>query len=96
MATKSKPRRQSHGRRPTLPSDARIKILARGNPHVKGSKVARRFAKYANGMTVAQLIEKGGTRSDLKFQLDHGWVKLEKPRAKSKAATSESSSRTAA
>jgi hypothetical protein len=37
----------------------KIHLLVKENPKRKGSKEAKRYARYRNGMTVAQAFEKG-------------------------------------
>lgn len=63
----------------------RIRILSEGNPKAKGSKAARRFDMYKNGMTVADYIKLvlagGETRRkavrDIGHDTEHGFISLD-------------------
>jgi len=46
------------------------------NPKRKGSKAAKRFALYKNGMTVLQYLQAGGTRGDVNWDSQHEHIKL--------------------
>lgn len=53
-----------------------IELCRIENPKRKGSKSAARFDLYQNGMTVATFIQKGGTRGDINWDVDHEHIKL--------------------
>lgn len=74
--------------------DAKIKIVAKGNPKREGTKAHKLFSIYKAGMTVAQyaaavLALKGvrprRARSSLRYDVAHKYVVLVAP-AKGKAA----------
>lgn len=46
------------------------------NPKRPGSNAAKLFAKYKNGMTVEEFIAAGGTGAALKYDSDHGYIKV--------------------
>jgi hypothetical protein len=52
----------------------RITMLVQENP--KRGASAERFALYKDGMTVAQALEAGVQRADLRWDLAHGWISI--------------------
>jgi hypothetical protein len=63
--------------RSNIPDKAKIRVLLDKNPHEKGSKRYERFAKFRNGMTVAQAIEKGVTKAELRWSVVTGLIAIE-------------------
>ena len=55
------------GRQPMFADDAKIKILAKENPHRSGTRLHKLFDKYENGMTVAEAIEAGIPRVNIRY-----------------------------
>lgn len=53
-----------------------IRILVATNPKKPGSKAYARFALYKEGMTVQQFLNRGGTRSDLHYDIDHKYIDI--------------------
>jgi hypothetical protein len=53
----------------------KIRIL-RPNPKLKGSKAWHRYNLYQDGMTVNDFLLRGGTRSDLHYDVDHGFIDI--------------------
>lgn len=59
-------------------TDARIiRILVAENPKRKGTSSYDRFAKYADGMTVAEFIAKGGSAADVRWDSERGFIRLD-------------------
>lgn len=56
--------------------DQKIKVLVDENPKRKGSSAFDKFKKYKDGMTVAQYLEKGGTRSALRYDTEHEFISI--------------------
>jgi hypothetical protein len=54
----------------------RVRVLVNENPKKGTSKAAQRFANYRNGMTVAEAVEVGLTRNDLRWDIAHGYIQL--------------------
>jgi len=63
-------------RKPRLDAEATIKILVEENPKREGSKTFERFKLYRNGMTVKQALEKGVTSADIRYDVEHEYIKL--------------------
>lgn len=66
----------TRGRKPKVPSDVRITLLAKANPKRNGSKTYKRFALYKSGMTVGDFLKKGGTHGDVNWDSKHKYIKL--------------------
>lgn len=64
------------GKRPRYNFEGKVKILVPENP--KRGKAGERFAIYKNGMDVAKAFELGVTRSDVKRDLEYGFIELTK------------------
>lgn len=59
----------------TTNDNKQIYKATKENPHIKGSRRAKTFDKIKNGVKVSAFLN-FGTRSDLNFMLDRGYVKL--------------------
>lgn len=55
----------------------KIVLIAQTNPKRKGSASYERYAKYVNGMTVADALKAGVTKADLQWDQKKGFIKLE-------------------
>jgi len=55
-----------------------VVVAAESNPKKAGSASAARFALYKPGMSIGEYIAAGGTRADIKWDLAHGHIKLQK------------------
>lgn len=44
------------------------------NPKRKGTKAEAQFAKYRDGMTVAEAYEAGLTTAELSYDVDHAYI----------------------
>lgn len=53
-----------------------ISLQRKENPKRKGSKSARRFDLYRDGMTVLEFIKAGGTRGDINWDTAHEHIVL--------------------
>lgn len=53
-----------------------IKLNRQENPKRKGSKSAKRFDLYRDGMTALEFIQAGGTRGDLNWDSQHEHITL--------------------
>ena len=58
-----------------------IRVLVAENPKRKGTSSYERFAKYKDGMSVADFIRVGGTQGDLRWDQERGFVRLEEPQS---------------
>lgn len=56
--------------------DRKITLLVKENPKRAGSASAKRFAKYKNGMTIAEAVKAGVTRGDIIWDKAHGFIKV--------------------
>ena len=56
--------------------DAKITVIAKDNPKRKGSKEAKRFDRYRNGMTVAQAKDAGMDNLNLTRDVERGYIKV--------------------
>jgi hypothetical protein len=54
----------------------KIHLLVKENPKLKGSKEAKRFDKYRNGMTVAQAYEAGMNSLNLSRDVERKCIKV--------------------
>ena len=57
--------------------DKKIKILAEKNPKRPSSDAFKIFELYKNGILATTFIEKGGSISALKYDVNHGHISLE-------------------
>jgi hypothetical protein len=46
------------------------------NPKRKGSAAAKKFSKYRDGMTLAEYVKAGGTANGVKYDIEHGYIKV--------------------
>jgi hypothetical protein len=76
MATSKKSKAASAKRSQPFASDAKIKVLAKENPFRKGTAAADRWGKYKDGKTVEQLLKSGVTRTDLRCNVDRGYIRI--------------------
>ena len=56
--------------------DAKITLLVKDNPKRKGTKEAKRFDKYRNGMTIAQAYEAGMNSLNLTRDIERKCIKV--------------------
>jgi hypothetical protein len=56
--------------------DQKIKLLVKSNPKKLGSKSYERFNKYHNGISVGEFLDKGGLSIDLKWDVEHNFIKI--------------------
>lgn len=54
-----------------------IRVLAETNPKRRGTSAHDRFAKYRDGMTVAEFLRVGGTRGDLTWDQERSFIRLD-------------------
>lgn len=64
------------GRPGVFADAAKIKIIAKENPHRKGSICHNYFAKYKDGMTVADAVGKGLPRANIRYLVGLGHLKV--------------------
>ncbi len=57
-------------------SDDQIIAVLVPNPKRRGSACHERFSRYENGMTVGEALERGITRTDLRWDLRHNFIDL--------------------
>jgi hypothetical protein len=62
--------------RTRLDPEAKIKILAKENPHREGSGRYKRWSKYRDGMTVAAALKVGFNSGDIQHSVADGNIKL--------------------
>lgn len=67
---------ETRGRKGAFPLDAKIKVLVDENPKRKGSASAKRFSKYADGKTVAELLKAGVGWNDLRWDSVHKHISI--------------------
>lgn len=67
----------SVGRRGKFSPDSIIRVVSAENPFRPSSKGAGWFAKYASGMQVAQALDAGVPRSQIRWDLRHGHIVVE-------------------
>ena len=63
--------------RPELRDDRVIRLLVETNPKKPNSKSYDRFALYQDGMTVQEFARAGGTRADVKWDAERGYISVE-------------------
>jgi hypothetical protein len=81
-AQSGRPRRftdtsEARGKGIEVRSDQRIELRCNENPKRGGA--AERFALYTNGITVEEAIQRGITKSDLRWDVAHGYIQLMDP-----------------
>lgn len=65
--------------RSTQNDDRVIRLLVTTNPKRPGTSSHDRFARYRDGMTVAQFVAAGGTTGDLTWDQTHSFIRLDPP-----------------
>ncbi len=60
----------------TTQNNTRIIKLVKQNPRKPKTKGHKSFSLIRNGMTVRQYLKHGGRAQDLRWDVDHGYVKL--------------------
>ena len=63
-------------RRAPLSKDQVIVLLVQGNPKRPWGAAYKRFDLYWESMTVGEFLEAGGTRGDLWYDQDHGFIRV--------------------
>ena len=63
-------------RRTPLVNSQVITLLVDGNPKRPWGAAHRRFDLYWTGMTVGEFLAAGGTRGDLWYDHDHGFIRI--------------------
>ena len=81
------PTQTQHGVAPTvqrrvekLPEPI-IRLLVDDNPKRLGSAAYTRYTFYDDGITVNEYFRRGGRPEDIKWDLEHHYIKLEKTRS---------------
>lgn len=59
--------------------DRIIRVLVEKNPKRAGTSAHDRFAKYRDGMTVAEALRSGLTRGDLQWDQQRAFIRLDDP-----------------
>lgn len=62
--------------------DPRVITQIAPNPKKPGSKTHARYGLYVEGMTVTEFIARGGTTADVKYDADHGFIRVDLPAAR--------------
>ena len=79
---KPKPQIAAPVRASEAQTDTRIiRVLVAENPKRKGTASYERFARYRDGMSVAEFVKAGGTQGDLRWDQERGFVRLEEPQS---------------
>lgn len=85
MANKSKTNLTVHkgGKKATAPAtrnrlDPKLTIVKQvtGNPRREGTFGYHSFSLIKNGITIEKFVQKGGRMKDLRWDLEHGYVKV--------------------
>lgn len=58
------------------PEDAPVTVLAEKNPKKVGSKAHARFELYKDCKTVGEFLAKGGTYSDIAYNVGRSFIKV--------------------
>lgn len=59
--------------------DAVIRVLATENPKRAGSRAAKEWELYRDGMTVRDYLQAGGSRAGIKWDADREFIRVESP-----------------
>lgn len=59
-----------------LRDDRIITVVAEENPKKAGTKSHDRFALYHTGMSVSEFVAAGGTRADVKWDAERGYIEV--------------------
>ncbi len=62
-----------------IPSHWLIKLKVSRNPKRPGSKAHARFRLYRDGMSVGEFLDAGGTMSDVRWNIGHGYLCVREP-----------------
>lgn len=54
----------------------KIVFLVKENPKRKGSQAYNRFGKYMKAKTVGEYLKLGGTRADLRYDENKGFIQI--------------------
>lgn len=57
-------------------SEQRIELLVKENPKREGSSAYKKFALYGKNKTVGAFLKAGGTRSALRYDTEHDYIKV--------------------
>lgn len=57
--------------------DRIVRLLVSRNPKRYGSGAYDRFSRYENGMTVGEALRRGIRRDDLRWDINHGFIRIE-------------------
>lgn len=60
-----------------VPANAKIKFTSNKNPKREGSKAHARYQKYMGCKTVQEYLERDGTKADLKYDWDKGFIEID-------------------
>lgn len=77
-ARAAKPKGEAGAGRPSKYAGMVIKKVEKENPRKKGTSGYKSWELLRSGMTYEAYIAAGGVRRDMEWDLDRGWVKLEK------------------
>lgn len=64
------------GRVAKFADDSKIEMLVKENPKREGSGSYQRFAHYRNGMLVKTALDKGVTRGDIIWDVEHKFIRI--------------------
>lgn len=73
-------------RSPSFPNNGIVTVLAESNPKRAGSAAHERFEKYQSGRTVAENKQAGIGPNDLKYDSEHGYIRVSSPEGAAAAA----------
>ncbi len=62
-----------------IPRHWLIKMQVSHNPKQPGKKAYARFRLYLDGMTVGAFLDAGGTMSDVRHNIGHGYLRVREP-----------------
>jgi len=57
--------------------DTKITFNVKKNPKREGSKSHSRFQKYMGSKTVSEYLERSGTKGDLKYDWEKGFIQID-------------------
>ena len=72
----AKPAGTGRGRKAELADDTAITLLQASNPKRVGSESHGRYELYRKSKTIGAYLAAGGRRGDLKWDTDHGYIRL--------------------
>lgn len=56
----------------------------KNNPKREGARCFEQFALYEEGMTIAEFLEKGGSRASVNWDVDKGYITVKQGKTKAK------------